>query len=324
MAENEKDRNPGYGIFGLSNPRPGEGGAAGAGSEAPSANAPQTIVVQTPPQGFAGGQLLPILVVLLLVVSGVNLYLGLTTRQQLQETIARQEDQANLLTRRLDSSDQLYADLRGEFQVTRERLGLTQQELERARSLASNIQKEQREAVQTLTAAIEQKAGAEEVDQLQAEANKKFGALTGDLAGTQQDLEATKQALAGARGELGSAIARTRDELVALARRSDRDYFEFSLPKRRARQKIGTLVIELDKADPKKNLYNINLYFDDKRTPRKDRAINEPLYFYVHGAGSALELVVNKVGKDSVAGYVSAPKGFFADTPNVLAARPGA
>jgi hypothetical protein len=123
---------------------------------------------------------------------------------------------------------------------------------------------------------------------------------------------------------LGSAIARTRDELVALARRSDRDYFEFNLARKRARQKIGSLVIELDKADPKKNLYNINLYFDDKRTPRKDRAINEPLYFYVHGASSALELVVNKVGKDSVAGYVSAPKGFFADTPNVLSSRPGA
>lgn len=323
MAENEKDRNPGYGIFGLNNPPPGEAAAAGAGSDAPSASAPQTIVVQAP-QGLAGGQLVPILVVLLLVVSGVNLYLGLTTRQRLQEAIAKQEDQANLLTRRLDSSDQLYADLRGEFQVTRERLGLTQQELERARTLAANIQKEQKEAVQTLTAAIEQKAGAEEVDQLQAEANKKFGALSGDLAGTQKDLEATKQALAGARGELGSAIARTRDELIALARRSDRDYFEFNLPRKRARQKIGTLVIELDKADPKKNLYNINLYFDDKRTPRKDRAINEPLYFYVHGASSALELVVNKVGKDSIAGYVSAPKGFFADTPNVLASRPGA
>ncbi len=48
------------------------------------------------------------------------------------------------------------------------------------------------------------------------------------------------------------------------------------------------------------------------------------MYFYVQGASSALELVVNKLGKDSIAGYVSAPKGFFAGVPNVLAGRPGA
>ena len=36
------------------------------------------------------------------------------------------------------------------------------------------------------------------------------------------------------------------------------------------------------------------------------------MYFYVQGASSALELVVNKLGKDTIAGYVSTPKGFFA------------
>ena len=52
--------------------------------------------------------------------------------------------------------------------------------------------------------------------------------------------------------------------------------------------------------------------------------MNEPVYFYVHGASSALELVVNKLSRESVAGYLSAPKGFFPNTPNVLSARPGA
>jgi len=56
----------------------------------------------------------------------------------------------------------------------------------------------------------------------------------------------------------------------------------------------------------------------------RERAMGEPVYFYVQGASSALELVVNKLGKDSIAGYISTPKGFFPSATNVLAARPGA
>jgi hypothetical protein len=35
-------------------------------------------------------------------------------------------------------------------------------------------------------------------------------------------------------------------------------------------------------------------------------------------------LVVNKMAKDSIGGYVSTPKAFFPNTANVLGARPGA
>jgi hypothetical protein len=171
--------------------------------------------------------------------------------------------------------------------------------------------------------AIAQKAGADELNKVASDANVKIGNLSGDLAGTRKDLEATKEALMGTKGELSGAIARTHDELVALAHRSDRDYFEFNLPRKHARQKVGRVTVELAKTDTKRNLFTLNLLFDDKRTERKDKAIDEPVYFYVQGASSALELVVNKVGKDSVQGYLSTPKGFFADTPSVLSARPG-
>jgi methionine salvage enolase-phosphatase E1 len=83
-------------------------------------------------------------------------------------------------------------------------------------------------------------------------------------------------------------------------------------------------MIELERTDTKRNTFTVNLFADDKRIQRRDKAMNEPVYFYVQGASSALELVVNKLGKDNIAGYISTPKGFFANTPNVLAARPGA
>jgi chromosome segregation ATPase len=267
-------------------------------------------------------------VVVLAVLAVANLALVLVGRSQFSDFATKQADSINLLTRRMDSSDERYAQLRGQFQVTSEKLGLTQQELSRAHELAQQVQQQQQTAVKQLNQAIAQKASAEDVNKLQSESNEKIGGLSTDLQGTKQDLANTKSeftnALTGTKGELNGAIARTHDELVALAHKSDRDYFEFSLPRKKAQQKVGTVTVQLEKTDPKRNVFSVYLSFDDKMTERSNKAMNEPLYFYVQGASTALELVVNKLGKDTISGYISTPKGFFPTTASVLQSRPGA
>jgi predicted nucleic acid-binding Zn-ribbon protein len=307
-------------MFGLN-----ESAKGAAPGTAPSA--PQ-VVQASPPAPWASGSTMRWLVGALLAISVINLILVLYSRSVLKTIASKHADELDLLTRRMDASDERYAQLRGQFQVTSEKLGLTEQELSRARSLAADIQKKQQAAVQQLNAAIAKKASAEEVNQVQAEANAKIGGLSTDLAGTRKDLESTKtefaNALSGTKGELSGAIARTHDELVALAHRTDRDYFEFKLGKRHSQQKIGTVSVQLEKTDTKRNVFTVNLVFDDKPHVHRDKAMDEPVYFYVQGAPSALELVVNKLGKDSIAGYMSTPKGFFPSATNVLGARPGA
>lgn len=320
-------------MFGLNDPEPRRAAPQEAAPAQPvtPAGQPQYVYVQAPPPGNSGataGKVVPALIALLVVLTGINLYLEISTRGRLADTQSKQDDQLNLLTRRLDSSDERYAQMKGQFQVTTERLGLTQTELGRARTLAANIQKEQHAAVQQLNTAIAQKASAEELNKAQADANAKIGNLSGDLAGTKKDLEDTKNsfnsALSGTKGELTGAIARTHDELVELAHRSDRDFFEFNVKSKKSPQKVGTITIQLTKTDVKKNIFAVTLVYDDKSHPHKDRTTNEPLNFYVQGAPSSLELVVNKIGKDSISGYISTPKGLFAGTPNVLNARPAA
>jgi hypothetical protein len=321
MAE-EKKPGAAYAMFGLNQAETRQAAPSEA-SPQPQPGAPQYVYVQGPPPATTtGGKGLSVAVGVLLVISLINLGLVIFGWQKLNTALDKHNGQLDLLTRRLDASDERYAQLKGQFQVTAEKLGMTQQELSRSRDLASQIQKQQKQAVQQLNAAIQQKASAEELNKLASDSNAKMGNLSGDIAGTKKDLEATKEALMGTKGELSGAIARTHDELVELAHRTDRDYFEFNIANRRGRQKVGTVTIELTKTDTKKNLFTVSLNFDDKTTVRRDKAINEPVYFYVQGASSALEMVVNKVGKNSIAGYVSAPKGFFANTPNVLASRP--
>jgi hypothetical protein len=332
MADNREGRGAGHAMFGLNDPEP----RPAAPQQDPNATTvapqgqPQYVYVQAPPPpaytpstGGSRGIVMPVLVGLLLVLTGVNLYLAFSTRSKFSDQMSLQNDQLNLLARRMDTSETKYAELSSRFTV---KLGLSQAEAQRARALAAQIQQQQKETAQQLNDAISKKASADELNKMQADSNAKIGNLTGDLAGTKKDLEDTKSsfnsALTGTKGELTGAIARTHDELVELAHRTDRDYFEFKVSGKKGQQKVGTVTIQLTKTDVKKNLYAVNLVFDDKAHPHKDRTTNEPLLFYVQGAPSSLEMVVNKLGKDTIGGYISAPKGFFANTPNVLGARP--
>jgi hypothetical protein len=327
----DKDPSPGHSMFGLNDETTRQVPSPGAVPTSTQPGAPQYVLVQQPPQVVppaGGGKALPALVAAVAILAIANLVLVLMGRSQFSDYATKQADTLNLITRRMDSSDERYAQLRGQFQVTTEKLGLTQQELSRAHALAAEVQKQQQAAVTQLNQAIAQKASADEVNKLQADSNAKIGGLSTDLAGTKQDLANTKSeftsAITGTKGELKGDIARTHDELVALAHKTDRDYFEFTLPRKKAQQKLGTVTVELEKTDPKKNVFSVFLYFDDKKTERSNKAMNEPLFFYVQGAPSAMELVVNKLGKDTVSGYLSTPKGFFPNTTNVLGQRPGA
>jgi len=53
----------------------------------------------------------------------------------------------------------------------------------------------------------------------------------------------------------------------------------------------------------------LNVLADDNSFEKKNRSVNEPIFFYTGGSRSALELVINKVTKSSATGYLSTPKG---------------
>jgi hypothetical protein len=47
---------------------------------------------------------------------------------------------------------------------------------------------------------------------------------------------------------------------------------------------------------------------DDKSFEKKNRSVNEPIFFYTGGTRQAVELVINKVSKTTATGYLSVPK----------------
>jgi hypothetical protein len=132
------------------------------------------------------------------------------------------------------------------------------------------------------------------------------------IASTQRNLEKARTDLEGklssARDELNGSIARTHDELVALERKRERNYYEFDLVKSKQFQRVGPLNLSLRKANTKHDYYDMALVVDDRELNKKHVNLYEPLLIYPVDSHQPLEIVVNKVSKDKVDGYVSAPK----------------
>jgi len=59
---------------------------------------------------------------------------------------------------------------------------------------------------------------------------------------------------------------------------------------------------------------------EDKITEDKNRAINQPMFFYLNGTHLPEELVINKIGKNQISGYLSVPK---ANSQPVTSAKSG-
>ncbi len=144
-----------------------------------------------------------------------------------------------------------------------------------------------------------------------ADVSTDVGGVKTGLASTNAELQKTIADLKSAKGDLGvqsGLIATNANELAALKRLGERNYFEFTIAKSKQRQRVGDIMVQLKNADVKKNKYTIEVMADDKVTEKKDKGINEPVQFYTSKARQPYELVVNKVEKNQIVGYLATPK----------------
>ncbi len=132
------------------------------------------------------------------------------------------------------------------------------------------------------------------------------------ITATQQDVEKTRTELDGklnsARDELGGSIARTHEELVALEKRGERNYYEFELTRSKQFRRVGPISLSLRKTSTKREHFDVVMLVDDFQLAKKHVNLYEPVLIYPADSRQALELVVNRIDKDQVHGYVSEPK----------------
>ncbi|HTZ75364.1 MAG TPA: hypothetical protein VMB47_15690 [Candidatus Aquilonibacter sp.] len=268
-------------------------------------------------------------VVLLFVIAfalvAYLLYANYSDRQAFRKSLDDGAKREQALGMELDKTNSRIADLKGQLDVTSQKLGLTEDELAHARSLAQQIKASQQKSDEQLR----QQIGA-----VQTDTTQKFGQIASDLSGTKSDVAATKADLAATKNQLQSTIgdlgvqsgliAHNHEEVEELKRLGERDIYEFSLTKQKKPQRLGPILVQLRKVDTKHYRYTMNVVADDRTIEKKDKTVGEPVQFYVRGARAPYEIVVFDVGKDSAKGYLSTPKEASSPAPSPSAAAPAA
>jgi septal ring factor EnvC (AmiA/AmiB activator) len=218
---------------------------------------------------------------------------GSLTRQfdEVGKNVATLESRATALEGRYTTASARLAEMAAKSGQTEEALG-------QARAVIDQNRRDHRQLVARLGGHVE--------DQ-----EKQFGSLTGEVGAVKAEVAGDRRELQRAMGDLGEQsglIARNRDELEALKRRGERDYFEFTLAGSEAFTRVGPLSLRLNKTDYRRQKFTLTVLADDKQIEKKDRTLLEPVQFYVPGTRSLREIVVYEVGEGRVVGYVSMPK----------------
>ena len=238
-------------------------------------------------------------------ISLLGLGVGLSALNQarsIEQTTQATVRQANeALNQRLAKADEINQQLQSDVKVVTDKLKVTHADLVAARKqnkyATVAVDQKVTNLATSVKAELANKANAEDVNK-----------LNGDVSGVKSDLDATKNSIQMARSEMGTLIARNHDEIDQLRRMGQRDYFEFTVQRKGGATKVGSIQIELKDTNTKKNRYTINVLADDNSFEKKDRSVNEPIFFYTGGTRAAIELVVNKVTKSTATGYLSVPK----------------
>jgi len=227
---------------------------------------------------------------------------GYSQTKSLEQTTITSKQANEALSQRLAKEDEVNQQLQSDLKVIADKLNVTEGELITSRKQTKSATHAVDQKVDTLAtsmkAELATKASADDLTKLNT-----------DVTGVKGDLDATKNSIQMARSEMGTLIARNHDEIDQLRRTGQRDYFEFTVQRKGGATKVGGIQLVLKDTNPRKNQYTINVLADDNSFEKKNRSVNEPIFFYTGGSRSALELVGNKVTKSSATGYLSMPKG---------------
>jgi chromosome segregation ATPase len=217
-----------------------------------------------------------------------------TSEQAVQQDVSSLKD-------RLAQDEKANADLQGDLTVVTKKLKITQGQLKNSREEAAKLNDATTQKLTALDTSVHSELATKATTDDVKTVDTKVG-------GVQTDLNSTKEDLKMARSEMGTLIARNHDEIDQLRRLGERDYVEFKVDGKNKPVKVGNVTVELKGVNEKNNRFSVAMTVEDKKFEKKNRAMNEPIFFYTSGARFPEEMVINKVGKNAVSGYVSIPK----------------
>ena len=262
----------------------------------------QPTVYHPEPQSSVGKWILVVLAVAYAGASAFFIYDQHGKLDKVTQDQSASQKQIGDLTKRMQSAE-------ADSETLAHQLGMTKKELA---TRANELQRQQQAAAASIAAQAEQeKKDVSAVSGEVGSVKTDVGGVKTDVAATKASLDATIAKLQSTMGDLNvqsGLIANTRGDLEALKHKGDRQYYEFSLLKGAKPQAFSTVALQLKKTDPKRGKYTLDVTADDKTIEKKDRNQSEPVQFYTGRDHLLYELVVWRVDKNKITGYLSTPK----------------
>jgi chromosome segregation ATPase len=281
----------------------------------------QSQTAAPPPEAYAyTPRWVMIAFLVVLAFMGYLVYALVQQKQQSSQAFDAAAKRATALAAEVDRTNAAIADLKTQLQVTEQKLGLTEDELASARSMAVAVRKDEKKQLAASDALRQQ------IGQVQQQTSTQFGQVSDELNGTKSDVASTRKDLDDTKGKLTTAIgdlgvqsgliARNHEEVEELKRLNERNIYEFKLTKEKLPQHVGPVQLILRKINAKRLTFTLDVIADDKSVERKDKTLEEPIQFYTRGTRTLYEIVVYDVQKNSISGYLSTPKAGAPVTPN--------
>jgi len=140
--------------------------------------------------------------------------------------------------------------------------------------------------------------------------NPETAALKSELNANHEAWQATTDRLADVVGVVGqqqNEISETREAVNQLLSQTKRQAISFELQRGNSQMPVGPVSLQLKNVDMKGQRYSVCVYFQERCTELKDRALNEVVVFIVSKDKGAMELVATRILHDQVVGYLQVP-----------------
>jgi hypothetical protein len=177
--------------------------------------------------------------------------------------------------------------------------------------VAKAITENQREQIEAVTAQLQAlHSGSSGVAAQLNGVGREIDGVKSSFEHARADLELTTQGLATTEMRLialDGRLSTNTSKVEELVRRGSRESVPFRLARQSAMSSSGGLRMRLTKTDVRHGKFSLEVLVDDKKLVKKDRQIHEPILLYLDATRQPHEIVVTRVLRNEVEGYVSIP-----------------
>jgi hypothetical protein len=233
----------------------------------------------------------------------------------LSEELSLNKDHLGRVTEDLVESQAEIATLNDGIQSSKKQLNSQKKAIVHYKTLYDGLKDEQKEQTREIQVMSLEKADRTEVNALKTETIQLQEQVTNNeqsVVDVRQTAERNQTQLDQTRTQVASiqeSVLFNEKQIASVKRSLEREYYNFELEEKGGYMKVFDVSLSLKDTDWKRRQFDMYLLADGKVMQKKDHSINEPIFFYIEGQQKPYEVVVTRVDKKMVVGYLSVPKG---------------